>query len=182
MGPVPKARMKWGKAKTSCTVCHKLYTETSMKNHWRQTHRGIPYQTIPGASVDPAVTTANATKANAESATATNATATNATATNSTTTNNTTALRTARNARTATDDSEQDFGQGFGDWEFEEGLDDSLQGAIEDGFGETMPMLELNDEDYGLSSETRADVLITISCSQHETFPNAGISKMLLIT
>jgi hypothetical protein len=93
----------------------------------------------------------------------------------------TAASKTARTVTTADDDGGDGIEQGFGDSSVEEGLDDGLGGAPEDGLEERMLMLELNNEDCGLSSKTRADVLITSSC-RHDTFPNAGSPKVFLIT
>jgi len=190
MGPMPKPTKKWGKAKIACTICRKLRTEESMKQHWRQTHRGIPYQTIPGASVEPAATTAKATVATSIHVTGTNTTAPNTTATYVTPTNATAthatapytaASKTIRTVTTADDDGGEGVEQGFGDSGFEEELDDGLGGAPEDGLEEPMSMTESVNEDCGLSSKTRADVLITSSC-RHDTFPNAGSPKVFLIT
>ena len=191
---MPKAKRKWGVAKMCCTICYNLLPDLSMEYHWREKHHGIPYQTVPGALVDPAVTTLRATQARptkglprnskarnatATNATATNATATNATATNTTATNTTATNTTAMNARMEIDGGGEDFqGQGFGDSGVAERLDDSMRGFIEDGFGETMPMFasESNHEDCRLGSSIRADVLIASGCRQ-ETFQNAGSSK-----
>jgi hypothetical protein len=125
------------------------------------------------------------TNATAPNATVPNATATYAIPTNATATDATapyvTASKTARTVRTADDDGGEGFEQGLGDSGVEEGLEDGLGGAFEDGLGEPMSILESSNEDCGLSSKTRADVLITSRC-RHDTFPNAGSPKVFLIT
>lgn len=163
-----------------CTACYRLVAMRSMVYHWRQKHRGMPYQQIQGATVDPAETTVQATLANSKYATPTNTTAPNATATYATAPY-AAASKTARTVGTADDDGGEGFEQGFGDSGVEEGLSDGLGGTLEDDSGEPMSMLGSNNEDCGLSSKIRADVLITSTC-RHDTYPNAGNPKVFLIT